>query len=96
LQGLRRRKRILFQEAIRTRERKMFRKQFADGHDPFAHAHAIVATVPEPLVVLDAKFRVVAASPSFYLTFKVNREETQGKLLFELGDGASDISKLHS
>jgi hypothetical protein len=37
-----------------------------------------------------------AASPYFYLRFKVNREETEGKRLFELGDGAWNIPKLHS
>jgi two-component sensor histidine kinase len=72
----------------------MFRKQFADVQDAFALAHAIVDTVREPLVVLDDELRVVAASRSFYLTFKVNRDETQGRLLFELGDGAWDIPKL--
>ena len=66
----------------------MFRKQFADVQDAFALAHAIVDTVREPLVVLDDELRVVAASRSFYLTFRVDRNETQGKLLFELGDGA--------
>jgi hypothetical protein len=44
--------------------------------------------------VLDDELRVVAASRSFYLTFKVNRDETQGGLLFELGDDAWDIPKL--
>jgi two-component sensor histidine kinase len=72
----------------------MFRKQFADIQDAFALAHAIVDTVREPLVVLDDELRVVAASRSFYLTFKVNRDETQGRLLFELGDSAWDIPKL--
>ena len=72
----------------------MFRKQFTDVQDAFALAHAIVDTVREPLVVLDDELRVVAASRSFYLTFKVNRSETQGKLLFELGNGAWDIPKL--
>jgi two-component sensor histidine kinase len=72
----------------------MFRKQFTDIQDAYALAHAIVDTVREPLVVLDDELRVVAASRSFYLTFKVNRDETQGKLLFELGDGAWDIPKL--
>jgi two-component sensor histidine kinase len=72
----------------------MFRKQFTDVQDAFALAHAIVDTVREPLVVLDDELRVVAASRSFYLTFKVNRNETQGRLLFELGDGAWDIPKL--
>jgi two-component sensor histidine kinase len=72
----------------------MFRKQFTDVQDAFALAHAIVDTVREPLVVLDDEIRVVAASRSFYLTFRVNRNETQGRLLFELGDGAWDIPRL--
>jgi PAS domain-containing protein len=72
----------------------MFRKQFADIQDAFALSHAIVDTVREPLVVLDDELRVVAASRSFYRTFRVDRNETQGKLLFELGDGAWDIPKL--
>jgi two-component sensor histidine kinase len=72
----------------------MFRKQFTDVQDAYALAHAIVDTVREPLVVLDEQLRVVAASRSFYLTFKVNRDEIQGKLLFELSDGAWDIPKL--
>jgi hypothetical protein len=53
----------------------MFRKQFSDIRDAYALAHAIVDTVREPLVVLDDELRVVAASRSFYLTFKVNRDE---------------------
>jgi two-component sensor histidine kinase len=72
----------------------MFRKQFADVQDAFALAHAIVDTVREPLVVLDDELRVVAASRSFYQTFKVDLDETQEKFLFELGDGAWDIPKL--
>jgi two-component sensor histidine kinase len=72
----------------------MFRKQFADIQDAFALAHAIVDTVREPLVVLDDELRVVAASRSFYQTFKVDLDETQEKFLFELGDGAWDIPKL--
>ena len=72
----------------------MFRKQFTDIQDAFALAHAIVDTVREPLVVLDDEIRVVAASRSFYMTFRVNRNETQGRLLFELGDGAWNIPRL--
>jgi two-component sensor histidine kinase len=53
-----------------------------------------VDTVREPLIVLDNDLRVVAASRSFYRTFKVNRDETQGRLLYELGDGQWDIPKL--
>ena len=57
-------------------------------------AQAIVDTVAEPLVVLDRNLRVITASRSFYLTFKVNRQNTQGRLLYDLGEGQWDIAEL--
>src|SRR5471030_907611 len=57
-------------------------------------AQAIVDTVREPLLVLDQDLRVLAASRSFYLTFKVARTDTYGRLLYALGDGQWDIPKL--
>src|SRR4029077_6809652 len=57
-------------------------------------AQAIVDTVREPLVVLDHDLRVVDASRSFYSAFEVSPDETQGKLLYALGDGQWDIPKL--
>ena len=72
----------------------MFRKQFADLQSACAFANAIVATVREPLVVLDQDLRVIAASRSFYRTFKVNPGETEGRPLYELGNGEWDIPKL--
>jgi chemotaxis protein methyltransferase CheR len=53
-----------------------------------------VDTVREPIVVLDQELRVIVASRSFYRTFKVTPEGTEGKLLYELGDGEWDIPKL--
>src|SRR5665811_1982868 len=63
-------------------------------HGPCAFAEEIVNTVREPLVVLDQDLRVIAASRSFYRTFKVTQKDTEGRLLYELGDGAWDIPKL--
>lgn len=57
-------------------------------------AQAIVNTIPEPFVVLDDHFHVLAASRSFYAAFKVNAEHTHGKLLYSLGDGQWDIPAL--
>jgi hypothetical protein len=57
-------------------------------------ALAIVDTVREPLLVLDKDLRVVAASRSFYLTFKVESTNTVGRLLYALGDGQWDIPRL--
>jgi two-component sensor histidine kinase len=71
-----------------------FRKQFTDIGDAFALAQAIVDTVHEPVLVFDKELRVIAASRSFYSAFKVSPQDTQGRLLSELGDGQWDIPKL--
>jgi chemotaxis protein methyltransferase CheR len=63
-------------------------------HDAQILAQAIVNTIPEPFLVLDDRFRVLAASRSFYETFKVDPEETRGCLLYGLGDGQWDIPAL--
>ena len=39
----------------------------------------IVETVREPLVILDSDLRVTGASRSFYRTFNVTKEETEGE-----------------
>lgn len=57
-------------------------------------AQAIVNTIPEPFLVLDERFGVLAASRSFYETFKVDPAETSGRLLYSLGDGQWDIPAL--
>ena len=64
---------------------------FEQGH---ALAEAIVDTVREPLLVLDHNLRVVAASRSFYLAFRTNRQEVQGRYLYALGDAQWDIPQL--
>jgi two-component sensor histidine kinase len=55
---------------------------------------AIVDTVRDPLLVLDEELRVVTASRSYYNAFRVNREETEGRLLFELGNRQWDVPDL--
>ena len=57
-------------------------------------AQAIVNTIHEPFIVLDADLRVVAASRSFYETFQVDPEHTRGCLLYALGDHQWDIPAL--
>jgi two-component sensor histidine kinase len=73
-----------------------FRKQFTDIDDALALAQAIVDTVHEPVLVFDKGLRVIAASRSFYAVFKVSPQDTQGKLLYELGDGQWDIPTLRA
>ena len=71
-----------------------FREQFTSITDAWALAQGIVDTVREPVLVLDKNLRVIAASRSFYSAFKVSPEDTNGRLLYALGDGQWDIPKL--
>jgi chemotaxis protein methyltransferase CheR len=69
-----------------------------DPRDKIEDAHilaqAIVNTIPEPFLVLDDRFHVLAASRSFYEVFRADPEQTRGRLLYALGDGQWDIPAL--
>lgn len=58
------------------------------------YAQDIVDTVREPLLVLDAKLRVLSANRSFYRVFRVSPGETEGWLVYELGNYQWDIPQL--
>jgi len=73
---------------------KVLRAQFTAISDAWALAQGIVDTVREPVLVLDKDLRVISASRSFYSGFKVSPNDTQGRLLYALGDGQWDIPKL--
>ncbi len=53
-----------------------------------------MATVREPLVILDDDLRVIFANASFFSTFKVSPEETLGRFIFDLGNRQWDIPEL--
>lgn len=55
---------------------------------------SIVQTVRESLIVLDPQFKVLSVNYHFLKTFKVTREDTEGKLLYNLGNGQWDIPAL--
>jgi two-component system CheB/CheR fusion protein len=59
-----------------------------------AYADAIIETVREPLVVLDSTLRVLRANRAFYSDFRVRPEETDGRLLHELGGGEWNIPRI--
>lgn len=64
------------------------------AHDAQVLALAIVNTIPEPFLVLDESFRVLAASRAFYEIFRVDAADTQARSLFALGDGQWNIPAL--
>ena len=57
-------------------------------------AQGIVDTVADPMLLLDEMLRVQSANRAFFEIFKVDRDETIGKPISELGDGQWDIPDL--
>ena len=60
------------------------------------YAQNIVDTVREPLLILDTTLRVRSANRAFYQTFHVSPGETEGRLIYELGNGQWDIPDLRT
>jgi chemotaxis protein methyltransferase CheR len=55
---------------------------------------SILSSIREPLLVLDADLKVVDANPSFYKVFCLKPEETEGALIYDLGNGQWNIPRL--
>lgn len=54
----------------------------------------ILDTVRKPLIQLDEDLRIISANRSFYKTFKLQKKDTEGKRLRDLGNGQLDIPEL--
>jgi len=67
---------------------------FIDLDAGHALAQAIVDTIRDPLLVLDQQQRVVAANRAFHQTFRMNRQDIQGRPVYGLGNGEWDIPEL--
>ncbi|HEX5054885.1 MAG TPA: PAS domain-containing protein, partial [Gammaproteobacteria bacterium] len=63
----------------------------ADARD---YAENTVATVREPLLVLDRNLRIESANRAFYGAFRVTPQETLGKFIYDLGNRQWDIPRL--
>jgi len=58
------------------------------------YTNDIIATLREPFLVLNRDLRVETANRSFYAHFEVSPEETENRLVFDLGNGQWDIPGL--
>ncbi|MGI8432093.1 MAG: CheR family methyltransferase [Chthoniobacterales bacterium] len=58
------------------------------------YAEATLRTTPVPFLVLRADLRVNSASEAFYTNFQVDPAETEGRLIYEIGNGQWNIPKL--
>jgi two-component system, chemotaxis family, CheB/CheR fusion protein len=56
----------------------------------------ITSMIRQPILILSGDMRVAEANPAFCQMFRTTREETEGRLIFELGDGQWNIAPLHT
>ena len=73
--------------------------EFTIKHEKETALHYIKTfsdTAREPFLILSPDFRVVGANASFYKNFHVTKEETEGKLIYDLGNGQWNIPELRT
>ena len=63
-------------------------------NESYQYSDAILGNIYSPLLVLDKDLRIVSASKSFYKKFTFTPEETEGMLLYDIGNKEWDIPLL--
>lgn len=76
---------VVNQEMVNLNEQLAAEKEYAE---------AIIATVPQPILILDKHLKVVTANQLFYEHFLVNDMQTEGRLVYDIGNGQWDIPGL--
>lgn len=62
--------------------------------ESWTYIRTVVDVLREPVLILDSKFKVLAANEAFYSLFQVTAADTEGKRIYDLGNGQWDIPKL--
>jgi hypothetical protein len=60
----------------------------------WTYIKTVVDVVREPVLILNKDLRVMAANEPFYRTFQVQPDDTEGKLVYKLGNGQWNIPAL--
>ena len=60
----------------------------------WTYIRTVVDTVREPFLILNKDLRVLSANKTFYAVFHVTQKETEGNLVYKLGEGQWDIPRL--
>ena len=61
----------------------------------WTYIRTVVDVAHEPILILNKNFCVMTANEAFYRCFQVEAEDTEGKLIYELGNGQWEIPALH-
>lgn len=80
------------EELITTNQELQTRNDLLN--EAYDYSEAVFATIHEPLIVLDKNLRVKLANKRFYKLFKTKAEDTEGMLLYDLGNKQWNIPRL--
>ena len=76
---------------VQIAKRKQIKEAFEKAEK---YTENIAETIPGPLIVLAPTLKVISANRTFYKTFHVKPEETEGKFIFNVGNQQWDIPVL--
>lgn len=62
--------------------------------ESWTYIKTVVDVLREPVLILDKRFTVLAANEAFYKLFQVEPNDTEGKLIYKLGNGQWNIPAL--
>lgn len=62
--------------------------------ESWTYIKTVVDVMREPVLILDKDLNIIAANGPFYKTFQVRPEDTEGKSVYNLGNGQWDIPTL--
>jgi len=80
------------EELITTNQELQTRNDLLN--EAYDYSEAVFSTIHEPMIVLDKNLRVKSANKTFYTTFNVKEEDTEGMLLYDLGNHQWNIPRL--
>jgi PAS domain S-box-containing protein len=73
-----------------------FRESLERAIEEREYSKAVLNTIADALVIVDADLRVQAANQAFYVLFQTSRDQSQGASFYQLGGGDWDIPRLRS
>lgn len=65
-----------------------------EWNESWTYIKTVVDVLREPILILDKDLRVLGANEPFYNTFQVETKDTEGMVVYELGNGQWNIPAL--
>jgi PAS domain S-box-containing protein len=73
-----------------------FRESLERAIEEREYTKAVINTIADALVIVDADLRIQAANQAFYELFQTSRDESQGAAFYQFGSGKWDVPCLRS